>query len=398
LGCDVETSWASLLAGRSGVRTITRFDASEHPSQIAGEVPDFEAGDFIEKKDRKKMDLFIQFALGAATRAVEDSGLVIDDANALRTGVVVGVGIGGLQTIEETHLTYLDKGLKRLSPFFIPKLIGNLAPAHISMRFGAKGVNFATTSACTSGAHGIGEAFRKIRDGYLDAAIAGGAEAAITPLGVGGFGVMRALSTRNDDPAGASRPFDKGRDGFVIGEGAGVIILEEWDAARARGARIHAEIIGYGANADAFHMTNPAPEGAIGCMQLCLEDAGVLPSDVDYINAHGTSTPTNDANETAAIRQVFGELAGQIAISSTKSMTGHLLGAAGGIEAIFSSLALREQMLPPTINQIEPDPDCDLDYVPNEARKAAVEIALSNSFGFGGTNATLAFRRVTADA
>ncbi|MEO2168128.1 MAG: beta-ketoacyl synthase N-terminal-like domain-containing protein, partial [bacterium] len=236
LGCDVETSWASLLAGRSGVRTITRFDASEHPSRIAGEVPDFEAGDFIEKKDRKKMDLFIQFALGAATRAVEDSGLVIDDANALRTGVVVGVGIGGLQTIEETHLSYLDKGLKRLSPFFIPKLIGNLAPAHISMRFGAKGVNFATTSACTSGAHGIGEAFRKIRDGYLDAAIAGGAEAAITQLGVGGFGVMRALSTRNDDPAGASRPFDKGRDGFVIGEGAGIIILEEWDAARARGA------------------------------------------------------------------------------------------------------------------------------------------------------------------
>lgn len=398
LGCDVEACWEALLAGRSGVRLITRFDASEHPSRIAGEVPDFAVEDFIEKKERKKMDLFIQFALGAATRAMEDSGLVINDANALRTGVLVGVGIGGLQTIEETHAVYLEKGLRRLSPFFIPKLISNLAPAQISMRFGAKGVNFATTSACTSGAHGIGEAFYKIRDGYLDAAIAGGSEAAITPLGVGGFGVMRALSTRNDDPGAASRPFDKGRDGFVIGEGAGIVILEEWESARARGARIHAEIIGYGANADAFHMTNPAPEGAIGCMRLCLEDAGILPSDVDYINAHGTSTPANDANETAAIRQVFGEHAARLAISSTKSMTGHLLGAAGGIEAIFAALALREQILPPTINQVESDPDCDLDYVPNEARKAAVEIALSNSFGFGGTNGTLAFRRVAADA
>lgn len=398
LGSDVAGCWEALRAGRSGVRRITRFDPSDQPSQIAGEVPDFDPDLFIEKKDRKKMDLFIQYALGAATRAMEDSRFQIDDENAGRTGVIVGVGIGGLQTIEETHLSYLDKGLKRLSPFFIPKLIGNLAPAHISMRFGAKGINYAATSACTSGAHGVGEAFRQIRDGYLDAAIAGGAEAAITPLGVGGFAVMRALSTRNDVPAAASRPFDKGRDGFVIGEGAGILILEEWEAARARGARIHAEIVGYGANADAFHITQPAPEGAIGCMEMCLADAGLAPSDIGYINAHGTSTPANDANETAAVKQVFGEHAASVAVSSTKSMTGHLLGAAGGVEAVFTSLALREQILPPTINQEEPDPECDLDYVPNEARAAEVEYAISNSFGFGGTNGTLAFRRPPADS
>lgn len=397
LGCDVVGCWEAILAGRSGVREITRFDASAQPSRIAGEVPDFVVGDFIEKKDRKKMDLFIQYGLGAATRAMEDSGFVIDDSNASRVGCIVGVGIGGLQTIEDTHTSYIDSGLKRLSPFFIPKLIGNLAPAHISMRFGAKGINVATTSACSSGTHGIGEAFRQIRDGYLDAAIAGGTEAAITALGVGGFAVMRALSTRNDDPKGASRPFDKGRDGFVIGEGAGILVLEEWEGAKARGAKICAEIIGYGANADAYHITNPAPDGAVGCMSMCLEDAGIAPEAVDYVNAHGTSTPMNDANETQAIRKVFGDHANRLAVSSTKSMTGHLLGAAGGVEAVFASLALRDQILPPTINQEEPDPECDLDYVPNSARKADLEVAISNSFGFGGTNATLAFRRAAAD-
>lgn len=396
LGCDVGACWTAICEGRSGVTKITRFDASAHASQIAGEVKGFDVSEFVEKKDRKKMDPFIQYGLGAATRAMEDSGLKIDDDNAERVGVIVGVGIGGLQTIEETHGSYMENGLKRLSPFFIPKLIGNLAPAQISIRFGARGVNYATTSACTSGAHGLGEAFRAIRDGYLDAAIAGGAEAGVTPLGVGGFGVMRALSTRNDDPEGASRPFDKGRDGFVIGEGAGILILEEWEMAQARGARIHAEMVGYGANADAFHITKPAPSGAPRCMALCLEDAGLVPADVDYINAHGTSTPVNDANETAAIRKLFGSGAEKLPVSSTKSMTGHLLGAAGGVEAIFTCLTVREGVLPPTINQTNSDPDCDLDYVPNVARLSHPEIALSNSFGFGGTNATLAFRRVSS--
>jgi 3-oxoacyl-[acyl-carrier-protein] synthase II len=395
LGCEVDTCWQAIRGGVSGVKRITRFDPCDHASKIAAEVRDFEVDEFVSKKDRKKMDPFIQYGLGAATRAMEDSGLVIDDQNAERVGVIVGVGIGGLQTIEEAHLSYMESGLKRFSPFFIPKLIGNLAPAQISMRFGARGVNFATTSACTSGAHGVGEAFRAIRDGYLDAAIAGGTEAGVTPLGVGGFAAMRALSTRNDDPEGASRPFDKGRDGFVIGEGAGILILEEWEQARARGARIHAEMVGYGANADAFHMTQPAPSGALRCMALCLEDAGLAVEDVDYINAHGTSTPVNDANETAAIRELFGELASKVAVSSTKSMTGHLLGAAGGVEAVITSLALRDGILPPTINQEEPDPECDLDYVPNVAREADCQVALSNSFGFGGTNATLAIRRVS---
>ncbi len=395
LGCEVETCWQAIQSGVSGVKRITRFDPCDHASKIAAEVRDFDVDEFVSKKDRKKMDTFIQFGLGAATRAMEDSGLVIDDQNAERVGVIVGVGIGGLQTIEEAHLTYLETGLKRFSPFFIPKLIGNLAPAQISMRFGAKGVNFATTSACTSGAHGVGEAFRAIRDGYLDAAIAGGTEAGVTPLGVGGFAAMRALSTRNDDPEGASRPFDKGRDGFVIGEGAGILILEEWEQARARGARIHAEMLGYGANADAFHMTQPAPSGAVRCMALCLQDAGLAVEDIDYINAHGTSTPVNDANETEAIHELFGARAAKVAVSSTKSMTGHLLGAAGGVEAVITSLALRDGILPPTINQEEPDPECDLDYVPNVAREADCQVALSNSFGFGGTNATLAIRRVS---
>ena len=398
LGCGVERNWQGLLAGRSGIGPITRFPCEDFPTRIAGQVPDFCPDEFVEKKDRKKMDVFIQYALGAATMAMSDSGLVIADDNAGRVGVIVGVGIGGLESIEDTHTSFLESRLKRLSPFFIPKLIGNLAPGQISIRFGAKGINYAPTSACASGAHGVGEAFRMIRDGYLDAAIAGGAEAAVTPLGVGGFAVMRALSTRNDEPERASRPFDAERDGFVIGEGAAIVILEEMESALARGATIHAEMIGYGANADAFHITQPAPEGrgAAECMRLALEDAGVAPGDVGYVNAHGTSTEHNDANETLAIKHLFGEHAARLAVSSTKSMTGHLLGAAGSLEAVYTTLALREQMLPPTINQEHPDPACDLDYVPNRARAASFDVAISNSFGFGGTNACLVLRRAPA--
>lgn len=398
LGCGVERNWRALLDGRSGITLISRFACDDFPTRIAGQVPDFVPEDFIEKKDRKKMDVFIQYALGAATMAMESAGLVIDDAVASRVGCIVGVGIGGLESIEETHTSFMDSRLRRLSPFFIPKLIGNLAPGQISMRFGAKGINYAPTSACASGAHGVGEAFRLIRDGYLDAAIAGGAEAAVTPLGVGGFSVMRALSTRNDAPERASRPFDRARDGFVIGEGAAIVVLEELEAARARGATVLAEIVGYGANADAFHITQPAPDGrgAAECMRMALADGCIAPEAVGYVNAHGTSTQHNDANETRAIKQVFGEHARRLAVSSTKSMTGHLLGAAGSLEAVYTALALREQILPPTINYENPDPECDLDYVPNVARPATFDVAISNSFGFGGTNACLVLRRAPA--
>jgi 3-oxoacyl-[acyl-carrier-protein] synthase II len=395
LGTGVERNWQALRAGRSGIRAITRFDCADFPSRIAGEVPDFVGENWIEKRDLKKMDIFIQYALAGATMAMEDAGLKVDEENAERIGCIIGVGIGGISSIEETHLTFLDSRLRKVSPFFIPKLIGNLAPGQISIRFGIRGINYAPTSACASGAHGVGEAFRLIRDGYLDGAIAGGAEAAITPLGVGGFAAMRALSTRNDEPERASRPFDKQRDGFVIGEGAGILVLEELEMARARGARIYAEVVGYAANADAFHITQPAPEGrgAADCMRLALADAAVPLDTVGYINAHGTSTEHNDANETTAIKLVFGEHAHRLAVSSTKSMTGHLLGAAGGLEALYTALALHEQVLPPTINYEEPDPLCDLDYVPNQARPVDVDVALSNSFGFGGTNACLVMRR-----
>jgi 3-oxoacyl-[acyl-carrier-protein] synthase II len=399
LGTGVERNWERLLAGRSGITAITRFPCADFSSRIAGQIPDFVPEDWIEKRDLKKMDVFIQYALAAATMAVGDSGIKIEEGNAERVGCIVGVGIGGISSIEETHTSFIDAGTRKLSPFFIPKLIGNLAPGQISIRFGARGINYAPTSACASGAHGVGEAFRLIRDGYIDAAIAGGSEAAVTPLGVGGFCAMRALSTRNDEPERASRPFDKNRDGFVIGEGAGLLVLEEWEQAIARGARIHAEVVGYAANADAFHITHPAPEGrgAADCMRLALEDAGLSPHDVGYVNAHGTSTDHGDVSETTAIKVVFGEHAARLAVSSTKSMTGHLLGAAGGLEAVYTALALREQMLPPTINYEEPDPDCDLDYVPNQARPARVDFALSNSFGFGGTNVCLVLRRA-ADA
>jgi len=395
LGTGVEKNWQALMEGRSGIRGITRFATDNFASRIAGEVPDFKAEDFIEPKEIKKMDLFIQYAMGAAAMAMADSGLNIEGEFAESVGVIIGVGLCGLDTIETTKEALLAGGPRKISPFFIPKVISNLAPGHVAIRYGAKGVNFTPTSACASGTQAIGESLHMIRSGLQDAVIAGGAESTITPLAVGGFAAMKALSTRNDEPLRASRPFDKDRDGFVIGEGSGILILEEREHALKRGAKIYAEVIGYAANGDAYHMTAPAPEGegAARCMRLALKDAGIAPSDVDYINAHGTSTEYNDANETIAIKAVFGEQAAKLAVSSTKSMTGHLLGAAGAVEGVYSALALYHGMLPPTINYENPDPVCDLDYVPNKARKADLNVVLSNSFGFGGTNACVIFRR-----
>lgn len=341
------------------------------------------------------MDAFTHYAVAAAQMAADDARLVVDAANAERVGVLIGVGMGGIATIEEYHRNFLESGLKKVTPFFIPRLIANMAPAQIAMRFGAKGANYTTSSACASGGHAVGEAYRLIRFGYQDAMFAGGAEAGVTPMTVGGFAVMRALSTRNAEPQRASRPFDRERDGFVVAEGAGVLILESLDHARSRGARVYAEVAGYGANSDAYHITTPAPEGegAAACMRLALADGSIEPSEVDYINAHGTSTPYNDLNETLAIKRVFGEHARRLAVSSTKSMTGHLLGAAGGVEAAYTALTVSHGVLPPTINYENVDPECDLDYVPNQPRTASVRVALSNSFGFGGTNACVAFRR-----
>ena len=394
LGTGVEKNWEALTQGRSGISRITRFECANFPCQIAGEVRDFNPEDWIEKKEIKKMDLFIQYAMASAEQAMTQSGLKIDESNADRVGVIIGVGIGGLCTIEEYHKIYLETGLRRVTPFFIPKLIGNLAPGNIGIRYGARGINLATTSACASGSHAIGEAYRMIRDGYLEAAIVGGTEAALCALGVGGFIAMRALSVRNDAPEAASRPFDRERDGFVIAEGGAVMILEERETAVARGAAIIAEVAGYAANGDAYHITSPSPEGAgaARCMRMCLEDTGLDPNEVDYINAHGTSTPQGDVAETQAIKKVFGERAAKIAVSSTKSMTGHTLGAAGAIESVYTVLAISRGMIPPTINYQYPDPECDLDYVPNRARPARIRLALNNSFGFGGTNTTLAFR------
>ena len=395
LGTGVAKNWQALIEGRSGIRKLTRFPADGFAARIAGEVPDFKAEDYIEPKEIKKMDLFIQYAIGAATMAMEDSGLKIDGDSAAGVGVIIGVGFCGIETIESTKEALLNGGPRKISPFFIPKVISNLAPGQVAIRYGAKGVNWTPTSACASGTHAIGEAYHLIRRGVQDAVITGGAEAAITPLGVGGFAAMKALSTRNDEPEKASRPFDKDRDGFVVGEGSGILILEEREQALKRGAKIYAEVIGYAANGDAYHMTAPAPEGegAARCMRLALEDAGIAPTDVDYINAHGTSTEYNDANETTAIKAVFGEQAARLAVSSTKSMTGHLLGAAGAVEGVYSALALHHGIIPPTINYENPDPVCDLDYVPNQARQAEINVALSNSFGFGGTNGCVIFRR-----
>lgn len=398
LGIGAEPTWEALLAGRSGAGPITRFDAAAHKTRFACEVRDFDPERFIERKRVKEHDRFAQFAVAAARMAWDDAGLppaAADRAFSERAGCIVGVGIGGLETIERTHLVLREKGPGRVSPYFIPQVISNLGPGQVAMKLGLRGVNYATTSACASGAHAVGEAARWIQRGGADVMVAGGAEAAITPLAMAGFNAMYALSTRNDAPARASRPFDRGRDGFVMAEGAGVLVLEERARALARGARIYAEVCGYGATDDAYHLTQPAPEGegAQRAMRLCLEDGAIDPARVGYINAHGTSTDTGDANETRAIRAVFGAHAERLAVSSTKSMTGHLLGAAGGVEAAFTALALHREVLPPTINLDEPDPACDLDYVPHRARPAAVDVALSNSFGFGGTNVTLALAR-----
>ena len=394
LGTGVEKTWKALCAGESGIGRITRFDPTGYDAQIAGEVKDFDPAQFIEKKEIKKMDTFIHYAVGASQLAVDDAKLKVAPEEATRVGVYIGSGIGGLGSIEHYHDVLREKGPGRVAPFFIPMTIINLASAQGAIRVGAKGPNSCAVTACATGNHCIGDAYRLIQRDDADVMIAGGAEAAITPLGVAGFASAKALSFRNDDPTKASRPFDKDRDGFVLGEGAGVVVLEEFEHARARGARIYAEVIGYAMNSDAYHITAPPEEGegAVRCMEMALKDAGVAKTDIGYINAHGTSTMA-DAIETKAIKHVFGEQAYRIPVSSTKSMTGHLLGAAGGIEAVFSILALHHGILPPTINLDHPDPACDLDYVPNTARSVQTQVVLSNSFGFGGVNACLLFRR-----
>jgi 3-oxoacyl-[acyl-carrier-protein] synthase II len=395
LGIGTRETWAGLLAGQSGVGRVTRFDVAAYAAQIAAEVKGFEPLTWIEKKDVKKMDLFIQYAIAASQFAVDDAALEITGENAADIGVFIGSGIGGFITIEREHEALLNGGPRKVSPFFIPSAIINLASGQVSIRFGAKGPNLATCTACSASAHAIGESFEIIRRGDAVAMIAGGSEAAITPMSVGGFGQLRALSTRNDQPDRASRPFDKDRDGFIIGEGAGVVILEELEFAKARGARIYAELVGYGSTADAYHMTAPSEDGdgARRAMAMAVRKAGIRPDQVDYINAHGTSTPYNDKLETLAIKNCFGDHAHRLAISSTKSMTGHLLGGAGGLEAGITALAVQEGVVPPTINLDNPDPECDLDYVPHTKREMPIRYALSNSFGFGGTNATLLFKK-----
>ncbi len=398
LGIGTPETWQGLVAGRSGAGHITRFDASDFSSRIACEVKGFDPLDYADRRDARKMDTFIQYALAASLFAAEDAGLEPPVENADRVGVIISSGIGGFETIEREHRKLLEKGPRRISPFFVPAMVVNLAAGWVSIRLGAKGPNSAMATACSAGAHAVGEAFRLIRYGHADVMVAGGAEATITPMCIGGFASMKALSTRNDEPERASRPFDRDRDGFVVGEGAGILILEEREQALARGAQLYAEVIGYGMSGDAFHITAPAQDGggAVRVMQAALTEAGAAPEDVDAVNAHGTSTPLNDRIETAAIRRVFGEHADRLAVSSTKSMTGHLLGGAGGLEAGISCLTLRHQTLPPTINYETPDPDCDLDNVPNAARPATVRTVLSNSFGFGGTNVSLLFRHPEA--
>jgi len=394
-GIGTETAWKNICEGRSGIGPLTRFDPNRHETKIAGEVKGFNPEAYIEKKEIKKTDLFVQYALAATKEALENAQLKISPENCERIGVIVGTGLGGLPTLEKYHQILLERGPSRISPFFIPMLIANLASGQIAIQFGAKGPNTCLVTACATGAHCIGDAFRAIVYGDADAIIAGGTEANITPLTVGGFNAMKALSTRNGEPEKACRPFEKNRDGFVVAEGAGILIVEELEFALKRGAKIYGELIGYGYTGDAYHITAPPPdgEGAARCMRMALKDAGLIPEDVDYINAHGTSTPLNDLTETRAIKTVFGEHAKKIAISGTKSMTGHLLGAAGSTEAIFSLLAIRDSIIPPTINYDVPDPECDLDYVPNVARRQPVTVAMSNAFGFGGTNATLIFRK-----
>lgn len=395
LGIGVDESWSALCAGKSGIGEITRFDTTDYPTKIAGEVKGFNPNDFMEKKEAKRMETFIAYAIAATRMALEDSGFKIDDTNAHRIGVLTGCGLGGLHMLEVTAHTVETKGPKRASPFFIPMLIGNMAPGMISILFGAKGPNSSVATACAAGSHAVGDAFELVKYGRADAMITGGVESVITRTCIAGFGAMKALSTRNGDPQKASRPFDKDRDGFVVGEGSGIVILESLDHALERGAKIYAEVVGYGMSGDGYHITSPPPDGdgARRCMLAALEYAGIEPGQIDYINAHGTSTPVNDLYESRAIKATFGDAAKKVAISSTKSMTGHLLGGAGGVETVFSALTITHGIMPPTINLDAPGDECDLDYVPNVARKADVTYAMSNSFGFGGTNASLIFKK-----
>ncbi len=394
LGTGVEKNWESLCAGKSVIGPVTRFDTTEYKSRIAAEVTDFNASDFIGKQQIRRFDIFIHYGIAAARMAMEDSGLKITPDNSRKIGCLTGSGLGGLPMIETYHKTLLEKGPGRISPFFIPGIIPNMLPGEIAIEFGAQGPNSSIETACAASTHAVGESFRLVRDGIADAMITGGAEAVITPLAFAGFCAMNALSTRNDEPEKASRPFEKDRDGFIIGEGSGILIIEELNHALERGAKIYAEIAGYGLSGDAYHVSSPHPDGdgAVNCMAMAIESAGLKPEDVDYINAHGTSTQMNDLSETKAVKKLFGEHAYKLAISSTKSMTGHLLGGTGGIEAIYSALTIKNGILPPTINYDTPDPECDLDYVPNIAREAQVKVIMSNSFGFGGTNASLLFK------
>jgi len=394
-GIGVETAWKNVCEGKSGIGPLTRFDPNGFETKIAGEVRNFNPELYIDKKEIKKMDLFIHYAIAATKEALGDARLAITPDNAERIGVIVGTGLGGLPSIEKYHKVLLEKGPGRITPFFIPMLIANLASGQIAIQFGPKGPNTCVVTACATGAHSIGDAFRAIVYGDAEAMIAGGTEANITPLTIGGFNAMKALSTRNDEPQKACRPFEKNRDGFVIAEGAGILVLEELQFALKRNAKIYAELVGYGYTGDAYHITAPSPDGdgAVRCMKMAIKDAGLKPEDVDYINAHGTSTPLNDLTETLAIKKVFGDHAKKVPISATKSMTGHLLGAAGSTEAIFTILSIRDGIMPPTLNYEEPDPQCDLDYVPNVARRQQLKIAMSNAFGFGGTNAALVFKK-----
>lgn len=394
LGTGVEKNWEAVCSGTSGIGPITKFDASPFQSQIAGEVKGFRSEDFMDKQQIRRFDVFIHYAMASARMALEDSGLKINASNGHRIGCVTGSGLGGLAMLEHYHEVLLEKGPRRISPFFIPGIIANMAPGQIAIAFGARGPNLSIETACAASCHAVGESFRIIQEGIADAMITGGAEAVVTPLALGGFCAMRALSTRNDDPERSSRPFELNRDGFIIGEGAGILVLEELEHALERGADIYAEINGYGLSGDAYHVSAPDPEGvgAINCMNMALDCAGLMPEELDYINAHGTSTKLNDLSENKAIKAVFGNHAYKLAISSTKSMTGHLLGGAGGVEAIFSILTIKHGLIPPTINYETPDPECDLDYVPNVARRKNVKTAMSNSFGFGGTNACLIFQ------
>jgi len=395
LGIGTEANWKALIVGTSGVDKVTRFDVTGYAARIAAEVRGFDPLDYVEKKDVKKMDVFIQYAIAASQFAMDDSKLTITETNGPDVGVFIGSGIGGFQTIEREHSALLEGGPRKISPFFIPSAIINLASGQVSIRFGAKGPNLATCTACSASAHAIGESFEIIRRGDAEAMIAGGSEAAITPMSLGGFAALRALSTNNDNPRGASRPFDRDRDGFIIGEGAGIVILEELEFARRRNAKIYAEVVGYGTSADAYHITAPSEDGdgGVRVMKMAIKKAGIRPDEINYINAHGTSTPYNDRLETMAIKKCFGEHAYKLAVSSTKSMTGHLLGGAGGLEAGISALAVYHQVAPPTINLDNPDPECDLDYVPHTGREMPIRYALSNSFGFGGTNASLLFKK-----